>query len=212
MPHFGDPGVDLPTWQLTPLTGLGTLCHLNLQLFGLGQVIAGHPKAPRRHLLNRAVPRIAVGVKDVARRVFPAFACIALAANAVHGNRQRLVRLFTDRTIRHGACLKPFHDRLDGLYFVKWHWLPGVFEFEQAAQRRQTLCLVVDELGEFFKGGIIVGAAGFLQQVDGSRVKQVQLSVLAVLILTMHIEGMAIHRKLWKCLGVLLLCLVRDFR
>jgi hypothetical protein len=47
--------------------------------------------------------------------------------------------------------------------------------------------------------------------VDGSGVKQVQLAVLAVLILTMNIERMAIDRKLRKRFGVLLLCLMGNF-
>ena len=64
VPHFGDPGIDLAAGQLAPFAWLGALGHLDLQLPRLRQVVAGHAKATRGHLLNGAVARIAVGVKE----------------------------------------------------------------------------------------------------------------------------------------------------
>jgi hypothetical protein len=40
--------------QLSALTGLGTLRHLDLDLVRVGQVVGGHSKAPGRHLSHKA--------------------------------------------------------------------------------------------------------------------------------------------------------------
>ena len=62
--------------------------------------------------------RIAVGDRHVARRVFAAFAGVALAADAVHGDGQRLVRFLADRAVAHGAGLEALHDGLDRFDFL----------------------------------------------------------------------------------------------
>ena len=100
---FGDPGVDLAAREFSAFAGLGTLGHLDLQFLGLREVIAGDPKPPRGHLFDGAIARIAIGIGDIARRIFPAFPGIALAANTVHGNGQGLVRFLADRAVGHGT-------------------------------------------------------------------------------------------------------------
>ena len=59
---LGDPRVDLVAGQLAALAGLGALRHLDLQLVGVDQVLAGDAEAARGHLLDRAAPRVAVRV------------------------------------------------------------------------------------------------------------------------------------------------------
>src|SRR5262249_23107230 len=95
--HLGDPRVDLVARQLAALARLGPLRDFDLQLARVDQVHAGHAEAARRHLLDGAVLRVAVGLRLVAGRVFAALAGVALAADAVHGDRQRLVRFLADR-------------------------------------------------------------------------------------------------------------------
>ena len=58
---FAIHGIDLVAGQLPALAGLGALRHLDLQLVGVDQVLAGHAEAARGHLLDRAAPRVAVG-------------------------------------------------------------------------------------------------------------------------------------------------------
>ena len=65
VPQLGDHLVHLVTRQLSALAGLGALRHLDLQLVGVHQVIRGHAKARRSHLLHRTAPQVArrVGLK-----------------------------------------------------------------------------------------------------------------------------------------------------
>ena len=61
------------------------------------------------------------GSRHVAGRVLAALAGVALAADAVHGDGQRLVRLLADRAVRHRARLEALHDRLDRLDLLDRH-------------------------------------------------------------------------------------------
>ena len=63
VPHLGDPRIDLVAGQLAALAGLGPLGHLDLQLLGVDQVLAGDAEAAGGHLLDGAVARVAVGVE-----------------------------------------------------------------------------------------------------------------------------------------------------
>ena len=65
---FGDPRIDFMARELTALARLGALGHLDLQLPGHDQVFTGNAKTGRGHLLDRAILRIAVGLRHVARR------------------------------------------------------------------------------------------------------------------------------------------------
>ncbi len=138
MAHFGDPGIDLRAGQLPAFAGLGALGHLDLQLARIDQVFAGHAKAGRSHLFDGAVARIAVGIEDVAGRVFAAFAGVALAADAVHGDRQGFVGFLADRAVGHGAGLEALHDRFDRFHFFKRDGLLVEFELQQPAQGAQA--------------------------------------------------------------------------
>ena len=80
---------------------------------------------------------VAVGVGLKADRVFAPFARVALAADAVHGDGQRLVRLARDRAVGHRAGGKPLDDVGGRLDFVQRHRMLGRLELEQAAQRQQ---------------------------------------------------------------------------
>ena len=57
----------------------------------------------------------------VARRIFAAFAGVRLAAEAIHRDRNRLVRFLADRAVRHRAGREALEDRFGGLDFVDRH-------------------------------------------------------------------------------------------
>ena len=61
VPGLGDPRVHLVAGQLAALAGLGALRHLDLDVVGVDQVLAGHPEPARGHLLDRRALRVAVG-------------------------------------------------------------------------------------------------------------------------------------------------------
>src|SRR5690606_2394799 len=106
VPGAGDPRVHLLRGQLATLARLRALRQLDLQVVGLGEVLAGDAEAARRDLLDRAA---ALGV-DEAVGVLPALAGVRLAADAVHRDRERLVRLARDRAVAHRAGREALDD------------------------------------------------------------------------------------------------------
>src|SRR3978361_926149 len=56
------PRVDLAAGQLATLTGLGPLRHLDLDVIGVDQVLAGDAEPAAGHLLDRRPAQVAVGV------------------------------------------------------------------------------------------------------------------------------------------------------
>ena len=109
------------------------------------------PKRAGSHLLDRAAAQIAVGIGLEARFVFAAFAGVRLAADAVHGDGQRLVRFLADGAERHGAGGEALDDLLGRLDFFERHGLVGFLELDQAAQRAELAVLVVDQVGVFLE-------------------------------------------------------------
>ncbi len=125
VPHLRDPRIDLVAGQLPALARLGALRHLDLQIVGVDEVLAGDAESSGRDLLDRAPSRVAVGVGHVARRILAAFAGVGLRAHPVHRDRQRLVRLLADRSVRHRAGREARQDRFDRLDFVQRHGRAG---------------------------------------------------------------------------------------
>src|SRR5262245_39274239 len=119
MAHFRNPRVNLAAGKLPPFAGFGPLRHLDLQFLGVDQIVAGDAKPARGDLLDGAVLRVAPLVRpDVALGIFTALARIALAADAIHADGERLVSLLADRTVGHRPGFKSLQDRLDRLYFL----------------------------------------------------------------------------------------------
>ena len=77
---LGHPWVHLGAWQLAALTGLGALGHLNLEFLGIDQILAGHAKASRSHLLDGGILGVAVGQGNKTFRIFAALAGVGFAA------------------------------------------------------------------------------------------------------------------------------------
>ena len=63
--QFGDVLRDLVSRQLATLAGLGALGHLDLNLFGRGQVFGGHTKTTRSDLFDLGAQRIACQQRQV---------------------------------------------------------------------------------------------------------------------------------------------------
>ena len=110
MPNLGDDGIDLVAGQLAALAGLGTLRHLDLHLVGVDQIFRRDAEAAGCHLLDRGSQTVAIRQRLEAICFLAAFAGVRAAADAVHGDCDRRVRLAADRTERHGARGKPPHD------------------------------------------------------------------------------------------------------
>src|SRR6185437_16723619 len=87
----------------------------DLQLVRVYEVVDGHAEAPGGDLLDRRAAPVAVGVGREAHRVLPALARVRAPAEAVHRDRERLVRLARDRAEAHRAGAEAAHDLLRGL-------------------------------------------------------------------------------------------------
>ncbi len=181
--HFG-------TGQLAAFAGLGALRHLDLDLVGTGEVLRRNTETAGRNLLDARTQRVArlhgvvcfdaVFADNVGQllaavqyfetvRIFAALAGVGLATDAVHGNGQCGMRFGRDRSQRHGAGGETFDDFLCRLDFGQRDWRSCRLDLKQAAQRHLALRLVVDELGVFLVGRVIVGARRMLQLGDGIR-------------------------------------------
>ena len=86
---LGDPRPHLVAGQLPALARLGALGHLDLQVVGVDEVLGGDAEPSTRDLLDRRAP----GRVVQPLRVLAALAGVGPAAEAVHRDRQRLVRL-----------------------------------------------------------------------------------------------------------------------
>ena len=149
-PHLRDAIVDLRAGQLTAFARLRALRDLDLQVVRVHQIVRGHAEPAGRDLLDRAAPPVAVRVGLEPVRLLAALAGVAPRAEAVHRDRERLVRLRADRAERHRAGDEPRHDRARGLDVVQRD-RRRLAEVEQPAQRDERALLVVaqaDVLGE----------------------------------------------------------------
>ena len=194
VPRLRDPRIHLVPRKLTALARLGALRHLDLQLVGVDQILAGHAESPRGDLLDRAALRVAVGERDVALGILAAFAGVRLPAHAVHRDGERLVRLLADRAVRHRAGREPLDDRVDRLDVLERHLRPGRLQPEQAAQRRAALVLDVNGARVLLEDRVLPAARGVLQLEHRVRVEQVVLAVAAPLILAARLELLRPHR------------------
>ncbi|MCY1231244.1 hypothetical protein D9M72_436860 [compost metagenome] len=114
----GDQAVDLAAGQLAALAGLGALGHLDLQHVGIDKILGGHAEAARRDLLDARTFRVrrAIGQRQVAVAFLAAFAGVRLAADPVHGDCERRMRLAADRAEGHSTGREALDDvgsRLD---------------------------------------------------------------------------------------------------
>ena len=182
MPQTGDDAVHLVAGKLAALARLRALCHLDLQLIGIDQIVRGDAKPCRGHLFDRAATPITIHILLVAIFVLAAFAGIRLASDAVHCNRQRLVRFLADRSEGHCASREALHDLFCRLDLVDRDWLTSLLDLHQTTQRSQILALLVYEICIFLERFEILFANAVLQLADGERVQQVIFAIHAEVI------------------------------
>ena len=175
---LGDPGVDLGTGQIAALAGLCALCQLDLDLLGADQILAGHAKAGRGHLLD-----LGIALAVVALFGFAALAGVAAAAQTVQGDGNGLMGFTAQGTVAHGCALEPLDDGAYRLHlFQRDAAVRSIVEVQQAAQMHAVGAHAVHRAGELLESRVIVGPAGFLEQVDGLGVEQVLFLAAAELV------------------------------
>mmetsp|Transcript_43010 Transcript_43010/g.103697 ORF Transcript_43010/g.103697 Transcript_43010/m.103697 type:complete len:278 (-) Transcript_43010:2611-3444(-) len=192
---LGDVFQHLPPRQLAALTRLRPLSHLNLQLISIGQIIDGHSKPPRSHLLDRAPHGIPILQGHKPCWVLTTLTGVALRGHTVHPQGQCGVRLHTDGPVGHGSRAEALHDLTGGLHGVNRERLaavlPGILEVQLASQGALAYEVVVQG-AERCVGVPGVGARGLLQLGDEHGVIHVGLGVLvlSVVILTALRQGL----------------------
>ena len=200
--HLGDGLVDLIAGQLAAFAGLGALGDLDLHHVRVDQVLGGDAEAARCHLLDRRAHRIAVRQRLEAVGFLAAFAGIRLAADAVHGDGERGMRLARDRAERHGAGGEPPHDVLGRLDLLDRHRLArilvGRLDAEQAADGVKVLRLVVDDAGVLPVLFVGIAAHRVLQSRHRRRVPDVLLAADAEGIFAADVEHGAVDRSIGK--------------
>ena len=178
-----DPGVDLLGRELTSLAGLRPLRHLDLDVAGEGQVLAGHAEASGGDLLDRAAP---LGVVE-ALGVLSSLTAVGHAAQAVHGDGEGLVGLLRDGAVAHRAGHEAPRDLLDRLDLRQRDRLRGVgAQAQQAAHRQQPLVLLVDRIGVGAELVVLPRPRGVLQAEHRLGGEQVRLALAAPLVLPAH--------------------------
>ena len=192
--HAGDRLVDLAAGQLTALAGLGALRHLDLQDIGVDEVLGRDAEPARGDLLDRRAHRVAVRQRLEALGLLAALAGVRLAADAVHRDRQRRVRLAADRAEAHRAGREAPDDVGCRLDLVERHRLIGRAELHQPADRQQPLALVVDRRREGLVVGERIAAHRVLQSGDALRRPGMRLAAQPERIVAAEIEHLAIER------------------
>ncbi len=199
VPNLGDRGIDFMARELATLAGLRSLRHLDLHHVGIDEVLGGHAEAPRGHLLDLRAHRVAVRQRPVAIGFLAAFTRVRLAADPVHGDGKRGMRLAADRAERHGAGREALDDLLGRLDLVERHRGPadlvGALDAEHATQRQELLGLLVDLLGV---GTVLLrqtAAHGMLEVRDHRRAPHMRLAADAIGVFAADIERVAQHRR-----------------
>src|SRR6266496_93835 len=198
MTHPGDWRVNLVSWELAALARFGALGDFNLQFFSVNKVVASHAEAAGGDLFNRAVTRVSIRIKEISIRIFAAFAGVALATEAIHGNSQRFVCFLADRPIGHRACFESSDYRVDRLDLFDWNWPARWPELHQSAQGVKLARSIVDALAVFLEGIIVAGATSVLKLMNGLRIKLVYFAVPPVLILPSRVQAMPVHMAVSK--------------
>jgi hypothetical protein len=210
IPRLRDDPIDLVTRQLTALARLGPLRDLDLQLVGVDEVGARHAEPTGRDLLDRAAPRIAVGILLPALGIFAALARIAASADPVHRDRERLVGLGRDRAVGHGTGAEAAHDVLGRLDLLERHRIAVELELEQATQRPHANGVVVRRLRVLLEALEALLAHGVLELRDRLGVERVLLAAEPPLIEAAGVELGILERRIREAALVTHRDLLRD--
>ena len=177
MANAGDEAGDLVPGNLAAFAGLAPLGNLDLQLLGHREIAGRDPEPSGGDLLD-------LGVRDVRTilvvpgLVLAAFTGVGAGAEPVHGDRERAVRLRTQRAERHRGYDEPLDDRFDRLDLVQWNRLAERQHAHQIADGGRRV------LGDVVPVGAVRLAAAridrLLQELHQRRLEGVRLALLAV--------------------------------
>src|SRR5262249_52447649 len=135
-----------------------------------------------------------------------AFAGVRLAADPVHRDRKRGVRLARDRAERHRAGGETPDDVLRRFDLVERHGLAlvllGILDAEQAADGQKPLRLFIQDLGVGPITVVRIAAHRVLQQRYRLRGPGVILAARAVGILAADVERGLVDRRVAERIGV----------
>lgn len=184
VPGLGDPRVDLVAGELAALAGLGALGHLDLDVVGVDQVLAGDAEAAGGDLLDGGA---AGGVVEPLG-VLAALTGVGLAAQLVHGDGEGLVRLLGDGAVRHGAGGEALDDLGDRLDLLDGDRGAVALDAEEPAERHEPLGLLVHPAGVLLEDVVAPVAGGVLEAEDGVRVEEVRLALAAPLVLAADLQ------------------------
>ncbi len=153
--------------------------NLDLQLVRVRQIPDRDAEPARRDLLDRRPLRITVGERLESLGIFTPFAGIRLAANPVHRDRQRLVRLGRDRSEAHGAGAESFDDFARFLDFFDRNGSVGrrILKAKQPTQSAASPSVGVGVLGKAVVGVLIARAGGDLNILDRLRIPHVPFAL-----------------------------------
>ena len=157
--HPGDELGDLEAGQLPALAGLGALRHLDLDLAALVQIFGRDAEPARGHLLDRRVGVVAVRTRVIAFGILAALARDRAGADAVHGDVQRLVRLWPQGAQRHGLGQEAAAYVRHALDLVQRNWR-AFAEVQQVAQGQ--VGLGANDFGKLLEAAIVAAVAGVL--------------------------------------------------
>ena len=128
----------------------------------MNEVIGSNAESSRSDLLDRTHFRITVRHSLISFRILTAFTGVGLTAQAVHRDRQRLVRFLTDGTVGHRTCLKALDDIFYRFDFVDGDRLLRRNEFQKASDRAQSFIFFVQAAAVFLIDRIVAFSDGIL--------------------------------------------------
>ena len=167
--------------KLSTFTWFSSLCHLNLDFFGIHQVFSGYTETSGSYLFGlTAQGNTIVGLMETVG-IFSSFTCITAGVQLVHGQCHGFMRLFTDRTKRHGSRYKVLYNFLYRLYIFQWNRITA--EGEEITQEYRTF-LFIYPTRIFLELGITSQTSGQLQSTDSFRIPGMFLAILTVRELT----------------------------
>ena len=176
---LGNNLVHLETGQLTALAGLRSLCHLDLYLLGVHQILSSDTEASAGNLLCLARKRHTVHLGMIAHVVLTALTGIAAGAQTVHCERQSLVSLNTQSAERHSTRHKVSDDALHGFHLINGCRSGGLPDAEIVADENGTL-LPVHELLPLLEFLVAAEPRSYLETGYRLGIPGMEDSVLAV--------------------------------
>lgn len=175
--------------------GLRALGHLDLNFAGVDEVLARHTEAAGGHLLDGGILGVAVVQREEAVGILAAFTGVGLATDAIHRDRQRLVRFLRDGAIGHGARLERcMIDSTDSTSSIGME-SPAL---KSSRPRRGAVIagLVVDEFGVLLEDRVAARAHRLLQAMNRLGIEEVILTLVTPLVLAARRQHIVMRQLL----------------